>query len=82
MCKHETPSRLTHEISKSTQPVLSEVGFEVLAAVAMKSSVFWDIMPCSVLEEDVHLQGRKEAKEELKISVQNFLRHFLVPPQE
>jgi hypothetical protein len=36
------------------------VGFEFLTAVVMKSSVFWDVMPCSsvkvnyVLEEHLH----------------------------
>jgi hypothetical protein len=42
------------------------VGFEVLTAVVMKSSIFWDIMPCSPLEISrrfggiyrLHLQGR------------------------
>jgi hypothetical protein len=26
------------------------VGFEAVAAVVMKSSVFWDIMPCSLMK--------------------------------
>jgi hypothetical protein len=41
------------------------VGFEVLTAVVMKSSVFWDITPCSPLKVNrcfggtyrIHLQG-------------------------
>jgi hypothetical protein len=32
------------------KPRHKEVGFEVLTAVAMKSSIFWDITPCSVLK--------------------------------
>jgi hypothetical protein len=42
------------------------VGFEVLTAVVMKSTVFWDITPCSTLKANrrcgviyrLHLQGR------------------------
>jgi hypothetical protein len=32
------------------QDLDSDVGFEVLTAVVMKSSVFWDITPCSPLK--------------------------------
>jgi hypothetical protein len=43
------------------------VGFEVLTAVVMKSTIFWDIMPCSPLKVDqrfrgtyhLHFQGRR-----------------------
>jgi hypothetical protein len=43
------------------------VGFEVLTAVVMKSSIFWDITPCSPLKVNrsfggtyrLHLQGRR-----------------------
>jgi hypothetical protein len=43
------------------------VGFEVLTAVVMKSTIFWDITPCSPLSVNqrfgvtyyLHLQGRK-----------------------
>jgi hypothetical protein len=43
------------------------VGFEVLTAVFMKSTIFWDITPCSPLKDNgcfggkyrLHLQGRK-----------------------
>jgi hypothetical protein len=42
------------------------VGFEVLTAVVMKSFIFWDVTPCSLLKVDrrfggtfrFHLQGR------------------------
>jgi hypothetical protein len=42
------------------------VGFEVLTAVVMKSTIFWDIMPCSPLKANrhfrrtyrLHFQGR------------------------
>jgi hypothetical protein len=44
------------------------VGFEVLTAVVMNSTIFWDIMPCSPLSVNrrfggtyyLHLQGRKK----------------------
>jgi hypothetical protein len=43
------------------------LGFEVLTAVVMKSSIFWDIKPCSPLKFNrrfggtyrLHLQGQK-----------------------
>jgi hypothetical protein len=43
------------------------IGFEVLTAVIMKSTIFWDITPCSPLKVNrrfggtyrLHLQGRK-----------------------
>jgi hypothetical protein len=46
---------------------MHEVGFEVLTAVVMKSSIFWDITPCSLLKVNrsfggtyrLHLQGWK-----------------------
>jgi hypothetical protein len=40
----------------NTERVLN-VGFEVLTAVVMKSSVFWDISPCSLLKVSQHLEG-------------------------
>jgi hypothetical protein len=44
-------------------------GFEVLTAVVMKSTIFWDITPCSPVKVNrrfgriyrLHLQGRKKA---------------------
>jgi hypothetical protein len=33
------------------------VGFEVRTVVVMKSSIFWDIMPCSPLIDNRHLGG-------------------------
>jgi hypothetical protein len=38
------------------EPVLL-VGFEVLTAVAMESSVFWNIRPCTPLKIDRHFGG-------------------------
>jgi hypothetical protein len=43
------------------------IGFEVLTAVVMKNTTFWDITPCSPLSVNrhfggtyrLHLQGRK-----------------------
>jgi hypothetical protein len=32
------------------------VGFEVLTAVVMKSTIFWDITPCSPLRPSAHMQ--------------------------
>jgi hypothetical protein len=36
------------------QPNLFHIGFEVLTAVAMKSSIFWDITLCSPLKVSQH----------------------------
>jgi hypothetical protein len=33
------------------------VGFEVLTAVLMKSTIFWDITPCSPLKDNRHFEG-------------------------
>jgi hypothetical protein len=33
------------------------VGFEVLTAAVMKSTIFWDIMPCSVLKINQRFGG-------------------------
>jgi hypothetical protein len=46
---------------------ISIVGFEVLIALVMKSSIFWDIMPCNPLKANrrfggtcrLHLQHRR-----------------------
>jgi hypothetical protein len=43
------------------------VGIEVLTLVVMKSPIFWDVTPCSLLENNrhfggayrLHLQGRR-----------------------
>jgi hypothetical protein len=35
------------------------VGFEVLTMVVMKSTVFWDIMPCNPLKVNQHFGGTK-----------------------
>jgi hypothetical protein len=37
--------------------IKENLGFEVLTAVVMKSSVFWDIMPCSLLKVNQHFGG-------------------------
>jgi hypothetical protein len=42
------------------------VEFEVLTPVVMKSTLFWDITPCSPLKVGFHLQGR------------HILSHFLL----
>jgi hypothetical protein len=46
------------------------VRFEVLTAVVMKSSIFWDVTPCSLLKVNQrfggrcrhHLQGRRKSR--------------------
>jgi hypothetical protein len=51
------------------------VGFEVLTAVIMRSSIFWDITPCSPLSVNrrfggtyrLHLQGRRISRALLAI---------------
>jgi hypothetical protein len=53
-----------------TASVLRFVGSEVLTAVVMKSSMFWDITPCSQLKVNrrftgtchLHLQGRRKSR--------------------
>jgi hypothetical protein len=35
------------------------VGFEVLTVVVMKSTVFWDIMPCNPVKVKQHFGGTK-----------------------
>jgi hypothetical protein len=47
----------------------NSIGFEVLTAVVVESSIFWDITPCSQLKVNqrfgrtyrLHLQGRRSA---------------------
>jgi hypothetical protein len=34
------------------------VGFEVLAAVAMESTIFWDVTPCRLVEVHRRLGGK------------------------
>jgi hypothetical protein len=49
------------------KPTLNVVGLEVLTAVIMKSTIFWDVTPCSPSSVNrsfgetyrLHLQGRK-----------------------
>jgi hypothetical protein len=36
--------------SESVLTITRYVGFEVLTAVVMKSTIFWDITPCSPLK--------------------------------
>jgi hypothetical protein len=51
----------------SVTKLYSAVGFEVLTAVVIKSTIFWDIRPCSPLKVNrrfggkyrLRLQGRK-----------------------
>jgi hypothetical protein len=31
------------------------VGFQILTAVVMKSLIFWDIMPCGLVEVNQHI---------------------------
>jgi hypothetical protein len=38
------------------------VGFKILTAVIMQSSVFWDVTPCSPLEVNRHFRGTAGSK--------------------
>jgi hypothetical protein len=38
-------------VDDTLQLLLCFVGYEVLTAVVMKSSVFWDITPCNPIED-------------------------------
>jgi hypothetical protein len=68
-----------------------EVGFEVPTAVVMKSSIFWDITPCSPLKVNwcfggtcrLHLQGLRIQERILrKVGIVCCLLHaaFLLGP--
>jgi hypothetical protein len=46
------------EISETVSILLNLVGFEVLTAVVMKSTIFWDITPCSPLKVNWRFRGR------------------------
>jgi hypothetical protein len=54
----------TENTASSSPPIVT---FEVLTAVVMKSTIFWDITPCSTMSVDrrfggtyrLHLQGQK-----------------------
>jgi hypothetical protein len=54
-------------VLRMTAVLHNRVGFEVRTAVVIKSTIFWDITPCSILKVNrrfggiyrLHLQGRK-----------------------
>jgi hypothetical protein len=58
---------LIGKMGDSLQTYIFYVGFEVLTAMVVKSTMFWDIAPCSPLSVNrrfggthrLHLQGRK-----------------------
>jgi hypothetical protein len=62
-------------------------GFEVLTAVVMNSTIFWDITPCSPLSVNprfggtygLHLQGRRNKFSKIPASKQVPNRIILVP---
>jgi hypothetical protein len=70
-----------------SENLIQDVGFEVLTAVVMKSSVFWDIMPCSPLKLyrrfggtcRLHLQRRRicQARSQRVAIRTNFLLSLL-----
>jgi hypothetical protein len=45
------------------------IGFEVLTAVVMKSSIFWDITPCSLLKVNRHFGGTSSPSTRSKIKL-------------
>jgi hypothetical protein len=57
------------------QFILNLVGFEVLTAVVMKSTIFWDVTPCSPLKVNrcfggtygLHFHGEKWAEQETSV---------------
>jgi hypothetical protein len=71
----------------------SRTGFEVLTAVVMKSTIFWDITPCSPLKVNrrlggtyrLHLQGRKisrarnqrESRWQAEVNFQRTTRRYI-----
>jgi hypothetical protein len=50
---HDLRDSLTDYWSKMEQ----YVGFEILTALVMKSTISWDIIPCSPLEVNWHIRG-------------------------
>jgi hypothetical protein len=65
---------VTHK-SWRVSELLKNVGFEVLTMVVVKSTIFWDITPCSPLNVNrhfggtyrLHLQGRKQIQQEISV---------------
>jgi hypothetical protein len=63
LSNHSTPYSVTDKWNK----ICHIAGFEVLTAVIVKSSAFWDITPCSPLKDNrrcggtyrLHLQGQR-----------------------
>jgi hypothetical protein len=61
----------SQRVCKKCNSFVDYVGFEVLTAVIMKSSIFWDITLCSPLKDNrcfggtcrLHLQGRRKSHE-------------------
>jgi hypothetical protein len=59
------------------------VGFEVLTAVVIKSTLFWDIMSCSLLKVnrycggtyDFHLQGQRISHAETSMKADGKVSH-------
>jgi hypothetical protein len=45
------------------EKLLDFLGFEVFTAVAMKSTIFWDITPCSPLKVDFQRTTRRYVPE-------------------
>jgi hypothetical protein len=64
----QTPESVSRSVSQSLRwSSNKDVGFEVLTAVVLKSTIFWDITPCRPLKVNrcfggtyrVHRQGRR-----------------------
>jgi hypothetical protein len=36
---------------------IADIGIEVLTAVVVESTIYWDIMPCGPLKVNRHLEG-------------------------
>jgi hypothetical protein len=59
---------------------VQKVGFEVLTAVFMKSTIFWDIAPCSPLKVSRHSGGTVILI--AKLFHAGFLRGFFCDPED
>jgi hypothetical protein len=46
------------EFCRLDEEIRQDVGFEVLTAVVMKSTIFWDITPCDPLKVDGRFTGK------------------------
>jgi hypothetical protein len=88
--KPEKAGRLAKYMSVMPYKKMAGVEFEVLTAVVVKVSVFWDIIKCSLLKVNrrlgqicrLHLQGRRISQVSCYILHAGFLLGLHFDPEE